>query len=110
MAATGFLALAASSVAGGYLYLRRRYSIDPQVHHRGGGVASSNGAPAAEVCLSVPAGLCCAVVVMPTCLPPVATAAAPLILQTVYRLAMYRLNTHAGLLEASAGEERSGVG
>lgn len=44
----GMLALAASSVAFGYLYLRRRYTIDPQA---------------------------------------------------VYRLAMYRLNTHPGLLE-----------
>ena len=52
LAASGLLALAASSVAGGYLFLRRRYTIDP-------------------------AG--------------------------VYRLAMYRLNTHPGLLEASAG-------
>ena len=50
MAASGFFALAASSVAFGYLYLRRRYTIDPQ---------------------------------------------------KVYRLAMYRLNTHPGLLEAS---------
>lgn len=52
MAASGLLALAASAVAGGALYLRRRYTIDP-------------------------AG--------------------------VYRLAMYRLNTHPGLLEASTG-------
>ncbi|KAI7844150.1 hypothetical protein COHA_002285 [Chlorella ohadii] len=44
----GMLAIAASGVAFGYLYLRRRYTIDPQA---------------------------------------------------VYRLAMYRLNTHPGLLE-----------
>lgn len=46
--ATGLLGLAASGVVGGYLYARRRYSIDPA---------------------------------------------------SMYRLAMYRLNTHPGLLE-----------
>ena len=50
MAASGFLALAAASVAFGLLWLRRRYAIVPQ---------------------------------------------------KVYRQAMYRLNTHPGLLEAS---------
>ena len=50
LAKSGVLALAAASVAFGYLYLRRRFTIDPS---------------------------------------------------QVYHLAMYRLNTHPGLLEAS---------
>ncbi len=48
MATLGLFSLAATSVAFGYLYLRRRYTIDPH---------------------------------------------------SAYRLAMYRLNTHPGLLE-----------
>lgn len=52
MATMGLFSLAASAVAFGYLYLRRRYTIDPQA---------------------------------------------------AYRLAMYRLNTHPGLLEVSGG-------
>lgn len=38
-AGPGLLALSASAVAGGYLYLRRRYTIDP-----GGAAAAAAGA------------------------------------------------------------------
>lgn len=47
----GMLALAASSVAFGYLYLRRRYTIDPQVGGRWGsaGTAASHASAAAHI-------------------------------------------------------------
>lgn len=98
------LALSASAVAFGYLYLRRRYTIDPAGEARLVLLMlSCQITDPSPPCL--PSGCVCwqgRRSQLPACSPTrTLPRSLPKTLAAAYRLAMYRLNTHPGLLEVS---------